>query len=109
MLRFPNPGSTIENFVGVYSAAFERLNGQSVDLDDIVDAVVRANLATSSGYMGDEAVARSTRADRSRDIRCHDTPASPKKFCEVKLVQVARDPRASCESRIGGTACHSTY
>ena len=67
VLRFPNPGSTIENFVSVYSAAFERLNGRSVDLDEIVDAVVRANLATSSGYMGDEAVARSTRADRSRD------------------------------------------
>ena len=67
VLRFPNPGSTIENFVSVYGAAFERLNGRSVDLDDIVEAVVRANLATSSGYMGDEAVARSTRADRSRD------------------------------------------
>lgn len=67
MLRFPNPGSTIENFVSVYGAAFERLNGRSVDLDDIVEAVVRANLATSSGYMGDKAVARSTRADRSRD------------------------------------------
>ncbi|MCZ4088756.1 hypothetical protein [Sinorhizobium psoraleae] len=67
MLRFPNPGSTIENFVSVYGAAFERQNGRTVDLDDIVAAVVAANLATSSGYMGEEAVARSTRADRSRD------------------------------------------
>ena len=67
MLRFPNPGSTIENFIGVYCAAFERLNGRTVDLDDIVGAVVAANLATSSGYMGEQAVARSTRADRSRD------------------------------------------
>ena len=67
MLRFPNPGSTIDNFVSVYGAAFERLNGQIVELDDIVAAVVSANLATSSGYMGDEAVARSTRPDRSRD------------------------------------------
>lgn len=67
MLRFPNPGSTIENFVGVYGAAFERLSGQIVGLDEIVGAVVAANLATSSGYMGEEAVARSTRADRSRD------------------------------------------
>lgn len=67
MLRFPNPGSTIQNFVGVYGAAFERLNGRIVDLDDIVEAVVAANLATSSGYMGEEAVARSTRRDRSRD------------------------------------------
>lgn len=67
MLRFPNPGSTIENFVSVYGAAFERLNGRTVDLYDIVAAVVSANLATSSGHMGQEAVARSTRADRSRD------------------------------------------
>ncbi|MBB5349570.1 hypothetical protein JWG42_14285 [Desulfoprunum benzoelyticum] len=67
MLRFPNPGSTIDNFVSVYSAAFERLNGYTVNLDNIVSAVVAANLATSSGYMGEKAVARSTRADRSRD------------------------------------------
>jgi hypothetical protein len=67
VLRFPNPGSTIENFVSVYRSAFERLQGRAVNLDDIVAAVVAANMATSSGYMGDEAVARSTRADRSRD------------------------------------------
>ncbi len=67
MLRFPNPGSTIENIVRVYCAAFARLAGQTVTLDDLVAAVVAANLATSSGYMGEEAVARSTRADRSRD------------------------------------------
>jgi len=67
MLRFPNPGSTIENFVSVYRAAFERLNGRTVNLDDITTTIVAANLATSSGYMGKKAVARSTRADRSRD------------------------------------------
>lgn len=67
MLRFPNPGSTIENFVRVYAAAFERLNGHIITLDDFVSAVVAANLATSSGHMGEEAVARSTREDRSRD------------------------------------------
>ncbi|RME57398.1 hypothetical protein D6779_08760 [Candidatus Parcubacteria bacterium] len=67
MLRFPNPSSTIENFVRAYEAAFKSLAGRTVNLDDIVAAVVSANLATSSGYMGEEAVARSTRADRSRD------------------------------------------
>lgn len=67
MLRFPNPGSTIANFVAVYTAAHSSLRGKVVDLDDIVSAVVEANLATSSGYMGDEAIARSTRSDRSRD------------------------------------------
>ena len=67
MLRFPNPGSDIANFVAVFNAAFEQLNGQVFDLDSMVDAVVRENLATSSGYMGSEAIARSTRTDRSRD------------------------------------------
>lgn len=67
MLRFPNPGSTIGNFVAVYAAAFTALHGRTVDLDDIVQATVEANLATSSGYMGSEAISRSTRTDRSRD------------------------------------------
>lgn len=67
MLRFPNPGSTTENIVRIYAAAFERLNGRMVSIDDIVAATVDANLATSSGYVGAEAVARSTRADRTRD------------------------------------------
>lgn len=67
MLRFPNPGSTIENVVSVYRSTFERLNGHIVDLDDMVAAVAADNLATSSGYMGNEAVLRSIRKDRSLD------------------------------------------
>lgn len=67
MIRFPNPGSTLENFVAVFVAAFERYHGQVVDLDDIVEAVVASNLATSSGHMGKEAAIRSKREDRSRD------------------------------------------
>lgn len=67
MLRFPNPGSTIHNFVRIYTEVFNRLGGRVSTLDEITSVVVAANLATSSGYMGDEAIARSTRADRSRD------------------------------------------
>jgi len=67
MLRFPNPGSTLANFVAVYVAAFEQYRGRIVDLDDLVQATVDANLATSSGHMGEEAIKRSTRKDRSRD------------------------------------------
>ena len=67
MLRFPNPGSTLSNFVAVYVAAFNRFQGQVVDLDDIVQATIDADLATSSGHMGEQAIARSTRKDRSRD------------------------------------------
>ena len=55
------------NFVAVYKAAFKRYRGQVIKLDDMVQATVEANLATSSGYMGREAIARSTRKDRSRD------------------------------------------
>ena len=67
MLRFPNPGSTINNFVEVYGAAFERLYGRVFNLDSLVEVIVGENLATSSGYMGAEAILRSTRPDRSRD------------------------------------------
>ena len=67
MLRFPNPGSTLDNFVEVYNAAFRQLCGQVFNLDTMVAAVVEKNLATSSGYMGAEAISRSTRPDRSRD------------------------------------------
>lgn len=63
MLRFPNPGSSLSNFVAVYAAVFNRFRGQVVDLDNIVQATVKANLATSSGHMGGEAIARSTRQD----------------------------------------------
>lgn len=67
MLRFPNPSSTIHNFVNVYRVAHQELDGKVVTIDDLVEAVVGENLATSSGYTGDRAIDRSTRADRSRD------------------------------------------
>ena len=67
MLRFPNPSSTIRNFVGVYRVAHQELAGSSMEIDDIVSVIVGENLATSSGYVGDEAILRSTRQDRSRD------------------------------------------
>ena len=67
MHRFPNPSSTIENFVAVFTATFEQFGELTFGLDDIVQAAVSANLATSSGQMGASAIARSTRKDRSRD------------------------------------------
>lgn len=67
MLRFPNPGSTISNLVAIYTAAHKEYCGKVVTLDDIVAATVAANLATSSGYVGAEAISRSTRQNRSLD------------------------------------------
>lgn len=68
MLRIPNPGSDISSFITIYCELYESLHDRiSFGLDDISQTLVRKNLATSSGYMGDEALQRSTRADRSRD------------------------------------------
>ncbi len=67
MHRFPNPSSSIDNFVAVFVATFEQFHDRVFGLDDIVQATVGANLATSSGHMGEAAISRSTRKDRSRD------------------------------------------
>lgn len=68
MLRFPNPGSNIEGFIKIYCELFDALNSQPYfTLDDISRTLVARNLATSSGFMGQEALSRSTREDRSRD------------------------------------------
>lgn len=68
MLRFPNPGSTIENLLHIYKVLYKELKNQLFfDLDDISKTMTDALLAASSGYVGEEALERSTRDDRSLD------------------------------------------
>ena len=68
MIRFPNPGSDIGNFIRIFHEIFEALNSQDFfSLDDMVFTLVERDLATSCGFMGEEALLRSTRPDRSRD------------------------------------------
>lgn len=68
MLRFPNPGSHIDSFIKIYKELFDALSeAPFFTLDDISRTLVERNLATSSGFMGQEALTRSTREDRSRD------------------------------------------
>ncbi|MDD3906220.1 MAG: hypothetical protein PHS46_06815 [Candidatus Omnitrophica bacterium] len=68
MLRFPNPGSHIESFIKIYKELFDALQNKSYfTLDDISKTLIERNLVTSSGFMGEEALSRSTREDRSRD------------------------------------------
>ena len=68
MIRFANPGSDISGFTRIFQALVEALEDrQPFSLDDISEALVSNGLATSSGFMGAEALRRSTRKDRSRD------------------------------------------
>ena len=68
MLRFPNPGSDISAFVRTFQALFGALRTlSSFSLDDMSRALVSKNLATSSGRIGQEALKRSTRPNRSLD------------------------------------------
>lgn len=68
MLRFPNPGSTIKNLLHIYKVLYKELKEQPFfDLDDISKTMTDALLAASSGYVGEEALERSTREDRSLD------------------------------------------
>ena len=67
MLRYPNPGSTIDNFIAIFNNINKELSGYRFNLDDMVNVTIKANLSSSSGYVGQEAIALSTRKDRSRD------------------------------------------
>lgn len=108
MHRFPNPGSTIENFIAVYVAAFDGLNGHVINLDDIVDTVVKANLATSSGYMGEEAVQRSTRRNRSRDPLYNQLKMYAELFRVLGWLQSTERSRLKYTFTLLGKQIHAT-
>ena len=68
MIRFPNPGSDIPSFIRIYKTLYTYLNEKSwFTLDDMSETLTKMNLAASSGHVGEQALALSTRADRSRD------------------------------------------
>lgn len=68
MIRFPNPGSDVQAFVRIFQTLYSFLNGKPwFNLDDMSATLTRMNLAASSGYIGEQALALSTRSDRSRD------------------------------------------
>lgn len=68
MLRIPNPGSDIDIFIRIFRDLHAELHSQyDFGLDDITRAMIARNNVTSSGAIGEEAIRRSTREDRSRD------------------------------------------
>ncbi len=68
VLRFPNPGSDINSFIRIFHTLFSNLQDTApFTLDDMSEALIKNNLASSCGQMGVQALELSTREDRSRD------------------------------------------
>lgn len=68
MIRFPNPGSDITTFIRIFQILHLELKERYFfTLDDMSHTLTNKNLVSSEGYMGKEALKRSTRKDRSRD------------------------------------------
>lgn len=68
MQRIPNPVSDLTIFLKVFREIYPLLKNYSVfELDHITSAMIETNNVTSQGAIGEEALSRSTRSDRSRD------------------------------------------
>jgi len=66
--RIPNPVSDLSIFLRVFRDVHDILkNHAEFGLDEISRAMIARNNVTSQGAIGDEALRRSTREDRSRD------------------------------------------
>ncbi|MFC5413151.1 hypothetical protein ACFPMF_27770 [Larkinella bovis] len=68
VLRFPNPGSDIRRFAAVLRTIYKSIGEDKVFThDDGKDAMIHSGHASSSGAIGEEAIRRSTRQNRSLD------------------------------------------
>lgn len=69
MIRFPNPGSDINQLINIFKLLYANLSEtQSFDLNNMADIMVSENVASSSGYIGIQALERSyERKDTSRN------------------------------------------
>lgn len=60
MIRFANPGSDIEHIVEIFKKIYAQLSDfSSFNLDNMADVMTAANMASSKGYVGEEALKRS--------------------------------------------------
>jgi len=68
IFRFSNAVSDIRKFIDTYKVIYEKLKDtENFTHDDATEALIENGLVSSSGAIGQEAVNRSRRADRSRD------------------------------------------
>jgi hypothetical protein len=67
-MRFPNPGSDMQAFIRIFQTLYSYLNEKAwFTLDDMSATLTNMNLTASPGHVGEQALALSTRPDRSRD------------------------------------------
>jgi hypothetical protein len=68
IFRFSNAVSDAKKIISTYKTIYNELSkAESFGHDDARDALVKNSLVSSSGAIGDEAIRRSVRDDRSRD------------------------------------------
>ncbi len=67
VLRFPNPVSDVPKFVDVFRILHTHLKTPNFGHDDIVKVMIDNGQVSSCGTVGEAALSRSTRDDRSRD------------------------------------------
>ena len=99
MIRFPNPGSDIPSFIRIFKTLYTYLNDKSwFTLDDMSKTLTNMNLAASSGHVGEQALALSTRADRSRDPLYNQSKMYAELFRTLGWM-VSDDPNAALKFR----------
>ena len=60
MIRFANPGADIEHMVAIFKKIYAQLSDfSSFDLNNMADVMTSENMASSKGYVGEEALKRS--------------------------------------------------
>lgn len=60
MIRFANPGADIEHMVAIFKKLYAQLSDfSSFDLNNMADVMTSENMASSKGYVGEEALKRS--------------------------------------------------
>lgn len=99
MIRFPNPGSDIPSFIHIFQTLHTYLRDKPwFVLDDMSATLTRMNLAASSGYVGEQALALSTREDRSRDPLYNQSKMYAELFRTLGWI-VSDDPDAALKFR----------
>lgn len=92
VLRFPNPVSDVPKFVTVFQLLYRNLESQTdFGQDDIVRVLIAEGQASSCGAIGELALERSTRRDRSRDPLYNQAKMYSELYRQLGWLHTGRD------------------